>query len=68
MNFLANQIFVLYLLHIQTPLHFFFFFLVALGLCCCLWAFSSCSKWGLLLVVELGLLLVVASLVMERRL
>ena len=68
MNFLANQIFGLYLLHIQRPLNFFFFFLVALGLCCCSWAFSSCSKWGLFLVVELRLLLVVASLVVELRL
>ena len=23
--------------------------MAALGLCCCAWAFSSCSEWGLLL-------------------
>ena len=28
-----------------------FFFLVALGLCCCMWAFSSCDERGLLLAV-----------------
>ena len=53
------------------PTHFnllpvFFFFLAALGLCCCAWAFSSCSKWGLLLVAVHGLLIVVASLVAEH--
>ena len=36
--------------------------LVALGLICCAWAFSSCGEWGLLFTVELGLLIVVASL------
>ena len=28
-----------------------------LGLCCSSWAFSSCSKWGLLFVAELGVFL-----------
>ena len=37
-----------------------YLFLAVLGLCCCTWAFSSCSDWGLLtvvvsLVVEHGL-------------
>ena len=27
---------------------FIYLYLVAVGLCCCTWAFSSCSKWGLL--------------------
>ena len=36
---------------------FFPHVLVALGLHCCAWAFSSCSKWGLVFVVECGLLL-----------
>ena len=27
---------------------FLFSFVVALGLCCCQWAFSSCGEWGLL--------------------
>ena len=52
--------------------HFYLFvclFLAALGLCCCAWAFSSCSEWGLLFVVELlRLLIAVASLAAEHRL
>ena len=35
--------------------------MAALGLCCCLWAFSSCGEQGLLFVVVLGLLIAVAS-------
>ena len=42
--------------------------LVALGLCCCMWAFYNCSEQGLLFVVVCGLLTEVASLVEERRL
>ena len=42
------------------------FSLAVLGLRCCTQAFSSCSKWGLLFVVELGLLIAVASLVAEH--
>ena len=45
---------------------FFFVFLAVLGLCCCVRAFSSCSEWGLLLVVVRALLNVVASLVAEH--
>ena len=33
---------------------FYFQILVALGLCCCLWASSSCGEWGLLLVGVCG--------------
>ena len=40
-----------------------FYFLVVLGLCCCGWAFSSFSKWGLLFIAVLRRLIVVASLV-----
>ena len=43
-----------------------FFFLAALGLHCCVWAFSSCGEWGLLFVVVRGFLLAVASLVVEH--
>ena len=46
--------------------YFCFLFLAALGLCCCVWAFSSCSEWGLLFVVVHGLLIAVASLVVEH--
>ena len=47
---------------------FYDFFLAALGLCCCTWAFSSCGKRGLLFVVVRRLLIAVASLVVEHRL
>ena len=45
-----------------------FTFLAALGLCCCTWAVSSCSEWGLLFVAVHRLLIAVASLVAEHRL
>ena len=38
------------------------------SLCCCMWAFSSCGQWGLLLVAVPRLLIAVASLVAEHRL
>ena len=41
-------------------------FLAALGLHCCARAFSSCGDQGLLFVVVRGLLLVMASLVVEQ--
>ena len=44
----------------------FFFFLAALGLCCCAWAFSSCGEPGLLFLAVHRLLPVVASLVAEH--
>ena len=44
----------------------FYLFLAALGLCCCVRAFSSCGERGLLLVAERGLLIAVASLVVEH--
>ena len=48
--------------------YFTYLFLVALGLRCCVQAFSSCGERGLLFVVVCGLLIVVASLVAEHRL
>ena len=47
---------------------FIYLFLAVLGLCCCAWSFSSCGEQGLLFIVVRGLLIVVASLVAERRL
>ena len=44
----------------------FFFFLVALGLRCCVQAFSSCGEQGLLFVAVHRLLIVMASLVAEH--
>ena len=56
------------------PTHLIFFksiyliylFLAALGLRCCVRAFSSCGEWGLLFVVVHGLLIAVASPVAEH--
>ena len=47
---------------------FIYLFLAALGLRCCMQAFSSCGEQGLLLVVVCGLLIAVASLVVEHEL
>ena len=46
MNFL-NQILNFIYLFVYL---FIYLFLAALGLCCCVWAFSSCSQRGLLFV------------------
>ena len=43
-----------------------YLFLAALGLRCCVQAFSSCGERGLLFVAVRGLLTVVASLVAEH--
>ena len=59
--FKATSIFFIYLFN-------FIYFLAALGLRCCVWAFPSCGERGLLFVVVHGLLIAVASLVAEHRL
>ena len=43
-----------------------YLFLAALGLRCCARASSSCGQWGLLFVAVRGLLIAVASLVVEH--
>ena len=43
-----------------------YLFLAALGLRCCMWAFSSCGKRGLLFVAVHGLLVAVVSLVAKH--
>ena len=43
-----------------------YLFMAALGLPCCVRAFSSCSEQGLLFVAVCGLLIVVTSLVAEH--
>ena len=40
--------------------------MAALGLRCCVWAFSSCGERGLLFIAVRGLLIVVVSLVAEH--
>ena len=54
----------------EEPLFYKFTYLLlaALGLRCCVQAFSSCSEWGLLFVAVRSLLIAVASLVAEHRL
>ena len=47
---------------------FIYLFLAALGLRCCMWAFSGCGERGLLFIAVYGLLTAVASLVVEHRL
>ena len=47
-------------------INLFILFLAALGLHCCVWAFSSCGEWGLLFVVVCGLLIAVTFLVVEH--
>ena len=41
-------------------MYFIYLFLAVLALCCCMQAFLSCSKWGLLFVVVHGLLTAVS--------
>ena len=45
---------------------FIYLFLTVLGLRCCAWAFSSCGEQGLLFVAVRGLLIAVASLIVEH--
>ena len=47
-------------------LSYLFLFLAVLDLCCCAQAFSSCGERGLLFVAVHGLLIAVASLVVEH--
>ena len=47
-------------------IYLFNLFLAVLGLHCCARAFSGCGERGLLFVVVHGLLIVVASLVVEH--
>ena len=42
-------------------IYLFYLFLAALGLCCCVQAFSSCGERGLLFIAVCGLLIAVAS-------
>ena len=43
-----------------------YLFLAVFGLHCCAQAFSSCGEWGLLFIAVHGLLILVASLVVEH--
>ena len=56
----------LYVICLFLKINLLFLFLAVLGLCCCAWTFSSCGECGLLFVVVRGLLIAVASLVVEH--
>ena len=62
-KFLCILFFYLYFINL-----FIYLFLAALGLHCCARAFSSCGEQGLLFIVVSGLLIAVASLVVDHRL
>ena len=64
---IQSNVYFNYLLFVPFKI-FIYLFLAALGLRCYTWAFSSCGEWGLLFVVVCGLLIAVASLVVEHRL
>ena len=61
--FFVFNISILLYLFIHSFIHLF---LAASGLRCCVRAFSSCGERGLLFVAVHGLLIVVASLVVEH--
>ena len=53
--------------HIYLSIYLFIYLcMAALGLCCCVRAFSSCGERGLLFIAVCGLLIAVASLVVEH--
>ena len=61
------HIYIYVLFHIFSIMALdFILFLAALGLCCCVQTFSSCSSGGSSLLVELGLLTAEASLAVEH--
>ena len=59
-------IFIYFFIYVFIFSKFIYLFLAALGLRCCVWAFSSCGERGLLFVVVRGFLIAVASLVVEH--
>ena len=63
LSFLLSLVLIIF-----YTLTFFRLFLAVLGLCCCVWAFSSGSGWRLFFVAACGLLIMVASFVAEHRL
>ena len=68
--FFFNSLWVLvkpFLSYILFYFILFYLFLAVLGLRCCTQVFSSCSERGLLFVGVRGLLIAVASLVVEHR-
>ena len=66
-NQLLCRVYFIYLF-LRSVYLFIYLFLAALGLRCHVRAFSSCGEQGLLFVAVRGLLIAVASLVVEHRL
>ena len=62
---IMNVVFVSFAVLFFT-VDFFIFFRAALGFHCCVRAFSSCGERGLLVIAVPGLLIAVASLVVEH--
>ena len=69
LNFFESSLYVMLLcFFLNLFIVFIHFFLAALRLHSCVWAFSSCGERGLLFIAVRGLLTAVASLVAEHRL
>ena len=54
--------------NIKVLKSFFYSFLIVVGLCCRVCAFSGCNEWELLFAAVCGLLVAVISLGAEHRL
>ena len=66
-HFKEEKLFTPLLIFLNKFIYFIYLLLLAaLGLRCCARAFSSCGERGLLFVEVRGLLIVVASLVVEH--
>ena len=64
---LVTSCFLIYLFILFYKfIYFIYLFLAVLGLRCPAWAFSNCGEQGLLFVAVSGLLIAVASLVVEH--
>ena len=57
----VSAILLFFFFHVYRVITSFCLFLVALGLHCCAWAFSSCGEWGLFFTALHRLLIVVVS-------
>ena len=57
---------VIYLFYFYKFIYFIYLFLAVLGLRCCARAFPTCGERGLLFLAVRGLLIAVASLIVEH--
>ena len=63
---MATVLQVLFFFFFYKFIYFIYLFLAVLGLRCCVRAFSSCGKRGLLFIAVRRLLIAVASLIVEH--